>query len=168
MIKPLVILATVPMGMVGAMFGLWVTGNALGFMPMLGMVSLVGVVVNSGILFVEFADELIQKKLEAKEGLAAPGEKSCNGLTRRAFHDCLAEAGKLRLLPIALTTLTTIGGLIPLALFGGPLWEGMAWLLIFGLAVATCLTLLVLPSIYASFVEYFGLTLVRVRPSESP
>ena len=151
------------MGAVGAFFGLWVTGKPLGFMALLGLVSLVGIVVNSGILYIEFAEELVRKRIESGEGRADPGAKSCNGLTRQAFHECLAEAGKIRLLPIALTTLTTIGGLIPLALFGGPLWEGMAWLLIFGLAVATCLTLLVLPSIYAAFVEYFGLTLVRAR-----
>ena len=162
-VKPLIILMTVPMGAVGAFFGLWVTGKPLGFMALLGLVSLVGIVVNSGILYIEFAEELVRKKIESGEGRAEPGAKSCNGLTRQAFHECLAEAGKIRLLPIALTTLTTIGGLIPLALFGGPLWEGMAWLLIFGLAVATCLTLLVLPSIYAAFVEYFGLTLVRAR-----
>ncbi len=48
---------------------------------------------------------------------------------------------------------TTIGGLIPLALSGGPLWEGMAWCMIYGLAVATMLTLLVIPALFAIFVE---------------
>lgn len=159
--KPLVVLMTVPMGAIGALFGLWLTGNPLGFMPMLGLVSLAGIVVNSGILYIEFADTLIQEKLEAGEGLAGADEKSCNGLTRQAFHECLAQAGKQRLLPIFLTVSTTVGGLIPLALFGGPLWEGMAYLLIFGLIVATVLTLLILPAIYAAFVEYFGVKMVR-------
>ncbi len=58
-----------------------------------------------------------------------------------------------------MTSLTTIGGLLPLALAGGPLWEGMAWLMIFGLIVATILTLIVVPALYAIFVETF-----RVRP----
>lgn len=160
-VKPMVILMTVPMGALGAIFGLWLTGNALGFMPMLGLVSLAGIVVNSAILYLEFAEGLVRERLASGEGLAGPGEKSCNGLTREAFHQCLAEAGKIRLLPIFLTVSTTIGGLFPLALFGGPMWEGMAWLLIFGLAVATLLTLLVLPAIYAVFVEYFGLRLVK-------
>ncbi|MHC4223829.1 MAG: hypothetical protein ACYSUN_07560, partial [Planctomycetota bacterium] len=53
------------------------------------------------------------------------------------------------------TTLTTIGGLLPLALAGGPLWEGMAWLMIFGLIVATVLTLIVVPALYAIFVDTF-------------
>ena len=166
-VKPLVILTTVPMGAVGAFLGLYVTGNPLGFMPMLGLVSLAGIVVNTGILYLEFADALIKKKLEGGEGLAGPGEKSCNGLNRETFHSCLAEAGKQRMLPICLTVSTTVGGLIPLALFGGPMWEGMAWLLIFGLIVATVLTLLVLPCIYASFVEYFGARLVRVESDGS-
>ena len=57
------------------------------------------------------------------------------------------------------TTATTIGGLLPLALGGGPLWEGLAWCMIFGLLVATLLTLLVVPAIYAIMVETF-----RVSP----
>jgi multidrug efflux pump subunit AcrB len=69
------------------------------------------------------------------------------------------------MLPIFLTVSTTVGGLLPLAFFGGPMWEGMAFLMIFGLIVATGLTLLVLPTIYAAFVEYFGVKLVVV---ESP
>jgi multidrug efflux pump subunit AcrB len=62
-----------------------------------------------------------------------------------------------------MTTLTTIGGLLPLAVAGGPLWEGMAWLMIFGLIVATVLTLVVVPSLYAIFVETF-----RVKPIPVP
>ena len=164
-IKPVIVLMTVPMGAAGALFGLWITDNALGFMPMLGLVSLAGIVVNTGILYIEFAETRIKEKLLAKEGLAEPGQKSCCGLTRQAFHACLAEAGRLRLMPIFLTVSTTVGGLIPLALFGGPLWEGMAYLMIFGLMVATMLTLLVLPAIYAAFVEYLRVTTVTVDQS---
>ena len=84
------------------------------------------------------------------------------GLTIAEFRGCLVDAGKQRLLPIFLTTATTIGGLLPLALAGGPLWEGMAWCMIFGLTFATVLTLLVVPAIYAVFVETFGMTPVRL------
>ncbi|MHC5110457.1 MAG: efflux RND transporter permease subunit [Planctomycetota bacterium] len=161
-VKPMLVLMTVPMGAIGALFGLWISGNPMGFMPMLGFVSLAGVVVNSGILYVEFADALIVERLKAKDGLAPQGQKGCNGLTREAFHTCLMEAGRLRLLPIFLTASTTVGGMIPLALFGGPLWQGMAYLLIFGLIIATILTLFVLPVIYAAFVEYLGMRTVRV------
>jgi multidrug efflux pump len=168
LIKPFVVLSTVPMGVAGGLFGLWVTDNALGFMPMLGLVSLAGIVVNSGILYLEFADEYIRQKLESKQGLAVVGEKHYNGLSRKVFRQCLADAGSTRLLPIVLTVSTTVGGLIPLALFGGPLWEGMAYLLIAGLLVATVLTLLVLPIIYALAVEWFGVTMVSVpdKPSQ--
>ena len=165
-IKPFIILATVPMGAIGAFLGLYVTGNALGFMPMLGLVSLAGIVVNTGILYMEFAEEKIRNKLLAGEDLADPGKRSYNGLTKAAFRGCLIEAGKLRLMPILLTVSTTVGGLIPLALFGGPLWEGMSWMLIFGLIVATALTLLVLPALYAALVEYGRLTLVKVADDE--
>ncbi len=80
------------------------------------------------------------------------------GLSIQEFRECLVQAGQVRLLPIAMTTLTTIGGLMPLALAGGPLWEGMAWLMIFGLIVATILTLIVVPSLYAIFVENFKIS----------
>ncbi|MEM8953315.1 MAG: efflux RND transporter permease subunit [Verrucomicrobiota bacterium] len=161
-VKPFIVLTTVPMGAIGALFGLWVTGNPLGFMPMLGLVSLAGMVLNSGILYLEFAEGLMQERLESGKGVAPEGEKSCTGLTRDAFRDCLAEAGRIRLRPIMLTASTTVGGLLPLALFGGPMWAGMSWLMIFGLSGATVLTLLVLPAIYALFVERFGLQSVRV------
>jgi multidrug efflux pump subunit AcrB len=152
--KPLIILATLPLALIGAMLGLYVTDNPLGFMPQLGLLSLFGIVVNTAIIFLEFADDLIKKKIEASDGTGP-----IMGITTAEFRECLVEAGKVRLLPIAMTTLTTIGGLLPLGLAGGPLWEGMAWLMIFGLAVATVLTLIVVPALYAIFVETF-----RVKP----
>ena len=149
--KPMIILATLPLALIGALPGLWVTDNALGFMPQLGILSLFGIVLNTGIIFIEFADQVIKDTAEASNGTGP-----ILGLTRDEFRGCLVEAGKQRLLPIFLTTATTIGGLLPLALGGGPLWEGMAWCMIFGLIVATLLTLLVVPSLYAIFVETFG------------
>ena len=106
---------------------------------------------------IEFADMLILE--EAKK---SDGSGPICGLTRDQFRECLVDAGKQRLLPIFLTTATTIGGLLPLALAGGPLWEGMAWCMIFGLAIATLLTLLVVPALYAIFVETFGVKPVRL------
>ena len=79
------------------------------------------------------------------------------GLSKEEFRRCLVQAGEVQMLPIAITTLTTIGGLLPLALAVGPLWEGMAWLMIFGLIVATLLNLIVVLSLYAIFVENFGM-----------
>ncbi len=156
--KTLIILATLPLALIGAWFGLWFTSNPLGFMPQLGLLSLFGIVLNTGIIFIEFADILIEKKRDA---LAAQqkADGPIAGISRADFRDALVSAGKQRMLPIFLTTATTIGGLLPLALSGGPLWEGMAWLMIYGLLVATLLTLYVVPALYAIFVETF-----RIQP----
>jgi multidrug efflux pump subunit AcrB len=137
LIKPLVILFTVPLAMIGVLVGLWITGWAMGFMVMLGIVSLAGVVINNAIVLIDFI-----------EGMAADGVP---------LREAMAQAGRLRMRPILLTSLTTIGGLLPLALFGGPLWEGMAWGMIFGLGFSTALTLFVVPTLYALFAERFGM-----------
>ncbi len=155
--KPVIILTTLPLALIGSFFGLYITGNALGFMPQLGLLALFGIVVNTAIIFIEFADTLIKEKVEKCDG-SGP----IMGLTIQEFRECLVQAGQVRLLPIAMTTLTTIGGLLPLALAGGPLWEGMAWLMIFGLIVATILTLIIIPSLYAIFVENFKVKPVAV------
>lgn len=160
--KPLIILTTLPMALIGALPGLYFTGNLIGFMPQLGILSLFGIVLNTGVIFVEFVDILVARKRDAKiaEGTA---DGPIVGLTVTEFRQCLVDAGKMRMLPIFLTTSTTIGGLIPLALAGGPLWTGLAWTMIFGLAVATLLTLLVVPAIYAILVEIFGVAPIQVE-----
>ena len=110
-----------PLALIGALPGLWLTGNALGFMPQLGILSLFGIVLNTGIIFIEFADH--DQGRGRKVRLHGP----IHGLTRDEFRDCLVEAGKQRLLPIFLTTATTIGGLLPLALAAdrsGKAWPG--------------------------------------------
>ena len=157
LVKPFIIVMTLPLALLGAWPGLWITGNAFGFMPQLGLLSLFGVVVNAAIIFIEFADNIIKEKAQASDG-SGP----IMGLTVDEFRGCLAEAGQLRLPPIAMTTLTTIGGLLPLAIAGGPLWEGMSWLMIFGLTIATVLTLFVVPCLYAIFVETFKVDPVRL------
>ncbi|QDT03998.1 Toluene efflux pump membrane transporter TtgE [Rubripirellula lacrimiformis] len=154
--KTLVILTTLPLAMIGAWFGLWLTDNPLGFMPQLGLLSLFGIVLNTGIIFMEFADILIaEKRDELQRNHQSDGP--IVGLSKVEFRECLIAAGKQRMLPIFLTTATTIGGLLPLALTGGPLWIGMAWLMIFGLIVATLLTLYIVPALYAIIVETFGI-----------
>ena len=132
-VKPLVVLAAVPLALVGALLGLLLSGWAIGFMPLLGIVSLAGVVINNSIILIE-----------SIEGQLSEGS---------SLHDAVGEAGARRLRPILLTTLTTIGGLLPLALFGGPMWAGMSYAMIGGLALSTVLTLLVVPTIYVVLVE---------------
>ncbi len=156
--KPLIILATLPLALIGALPGLWLSGNPLGFMPQLGILALFGIVLNTGIIFIEFADLLIMDRAAKSDGTGP----IC-GLTRDQFRGCLVDACKQRLLPIFLTTATTIGGLLPLAIGGGPLWEGMCWCMISGLMVATLLTLLVVPALYAIFVEHFSVKPFRLE-----
>ena len=142
-LKPFIVLATVPLAMIGAFVGLFVTGWPLGFMPSLGLISLAGVVINNAIVLIDF--------IEAGVAEGKP------------LRQAVAEAGRLRMKPIVLTTLTTIGGMLPLALFGGPLWAGMAWAVIFGLAFSTILTLGVIPTLYTFAVERLKM---RVRGAD--
>lgn len=166
--KPTIILMTLPLALIGALPGLYFTSNPLGFMPQLGILSLFGIVLNTGIIFIEFADQLVGEGMKS-----SGGDGPVLGMSRSDFYACLVNAGRQRLMPIFLTTSTTIGGLLPLAVAGGPLWEGMAWCMIFGLIVATLLTLLVVPAFYAFFVEYVGMkpvstALAGETPSAQP
>ncbi|MEM7199510.1 MAG: efflux RND transporter permease subunit [Planctomycetota bacterium] len=136
-IKPIVVLSTVPLALIGALVGLFSTGWALGFMPSLGIVSLAGVVINNAIVLIDFIEENVRE-----------GQK---------LDDAIANAGRLRMQPIVLTTLTTIGGLLPLALLGGPMWAGMSWAMIFGLGLSTGLTLFVVPTVYGLCCDLFRL-----------
>lgn len=159
--KPAIVMATLPLALIGALPGLYFTNNPLGFMPQLGILSLFGIVLNTGIIFIEFADQLVADGIRRSDG-----QGPVFGMARSEFYSCLVSAGRQRLMPIFLTTATTIGGLLPLALAGGPLWEGMAWCMIFGLTVATLLTLLVVPAMYAFFVEFLHMRPVDVAVDE--
>ncbi|QDS87795.1 Nickel and cobalt resistance protein CnrA [Rosistilla ulvae] len=148
-----IIMVTLPLALVGALFGLWVTNNAFGFMPQLGVLALFGIVLNSAILFVEFADIVVEQTSTEKD----------RPLTRSEYHAAIVDAARQRLMPIFLTTATTVGGLVPLALAGGPLWQGLAWLLIYGLTFATALTLFVIPVLYS-----FQSPSSRLREANNP
>ena len=136
-IKPFIVLLTVPLSLIGALLGLYLTGWPLGFMPSLGIVSLAGVVINNAIILIDFIETTV------REGVP--------------LRDAVARAGRARMKPIVLTTLTTIGGLIPLALFGGPMWAGMSYAMMGGLIISTGLTLLVIPTVYVLCAERLGM-----------
>ena len=142
-------------------------GIPLGFMETVGFLALFGIVLSAAILLIEFSAILVGQKLAAGDGLAGPGERSYNGLTRDAFYKALAEAGQLRLMPILMTTLTTVGGLISLMLVGGPLFKGLASVIVVGLLIGTLFTLFVLPAIIAVFVERLGVQLAPMPPPAS-
>jgi len=132
--KASVLLASIPLAIIGAIIGLFASGNSFAFMPFLGVISLAGIVIKNAVVWLEFVD----KELEEGQSLSSS----------------IIEAGKQRLRPIILTAATTIGGLIPLAMFGGAMWEGMAFAMIFGLALATVLTLVVVPVIFYTAFRY--------------
>lgn len=140
-LKPLVILFAVPLGLIGVAVGLLVTGWAMGFMAMLGALSLAGIVINNAVVLIDFIERKVAEGQELRAAVKA--------------------AGRLRMRPIILTTLTTIGGLLPLSLFGGTLWAPMTNGMIFGLIFSTALTLVVVPTLYVVFVEKFGMKVVR-------
>ena len=132
-VQPVVILLTVPFGLTGALFGLLVTGNPFGLMAFIGVISLTGIIINDSIVLADFTNYL--QRVEGKRRLEA-----------------LIEAGRLRFRPVILTTVTTIGGLTPLAIWGGTLWSPLACAVIFGLLGSTVLILIVLPVIYSVLV----------------
>jgi multidrug efflux pump subunit AcrB len=130
--KPVIILTTIPLGLIGVVIGLLVARSYFGFMTLLGIVSLAGIVINNAIVLLD------RIKIEIDERGLEPAR-------------AVVEATQRRLRPILLTTATTIGGLIPLWIGGGPMWETMAIAIIFGLAFATALTLGVVPVLYSVF-----------------
>ncbi|HKV33039.1 MAG TPA: efflux RND transporter permease subunit [Pyrinomonadaceae bacterium] len=141
-IKPFIVFAAVPFGMVGALAALWIMGAPFGFMAFLGIVSLVGVIVSHIIVLFDFIEEK-----------HAEGEP---------LIEALLDAGIMRLRPVLITVGATVIALFPLASHGGPLWEPMCYAQIGGLSVATFITLLLVPVIYSIFV--LDLKLVQWEP----
>jgi len=137
--KPLIILVTIPLGVIGVIFGLLLARSFFGFMALLGVVSLAGIVINNAIVLLE----RIKYEIDV------------NGL---APQQAIIDAAQRRTVPILLTTATTVLGLIPLYLGGGEMWEPMAVAIMGGLLFSTLLTLCVVPVLYA--------LLYRVRYNE--
>jgi multidrug efflux pump subunit AcrB len=138
-IKPLIVFAAIPYGVVGALAALWLMGSAFGFMAFLGVASLIGVIVSHIIVLFDF----IEERHEHGEPL----------------QEALLDAGIIRLRPVLITVAATVTALFPLAAHGGPLWEPLCYAQIGGLTFATFVTLLLVPVIYATFV--LDLKLVR-------
>jgi HAE1 family hydrophobic/amphiphilic exporter-1 len=151
---PAVILAAVPLALPGAVGALWITGNSISVVALIGMVMLVGIVVNNAIVFVDAVNTL-----RRSEGMP--------------LDAALREAGRLRFRPIVMSTLTTVLGLLPLALIpgeGAELRVPLAVPVIGGLILSTLLTLFVVPVLYRAL-EVRGERKqeqeVRARPSSS-
>jgi multidrug efflux pump subunit AcrB len=127
--KGMIIVASViPLGVIGGMAALYLTGNTLSFTAMIGFVALMGIEVKNSILLVDFTNQL------REEGLG--------------IDEAVQKAGEIRFVPILLTTLTAIGGLIPLALERSPLYSPLAWVILGGLVSSTLLARIVTPVLY--------------------
>jgi multidrug efflux pump subunit AcrB len=131
-IKPFLVFAAIPYGVVGALLALWLMGSPFGFMAFLGVASLIGVIVSHVIVLFDFIEEAHVH--------GAP------------LRQALLDAGIMRLRPVMITVGATVIALIPLAAHGGPLWEPLCYAQIGGLLMATVVTLLLVPVLYAIFV----------------
>jgi multidrug efflux pump subunit AcrB len=131
-VKPLLVFAATPYGVVGSLLALWATATPFGFMAFLGIASLVGVIVSHVIVLFDFIEEMHEK-----------GEP---------LRQALLDAGIQRLRPVLITVGATVLALFPLAVHGGPLWQPLCYAQIGGLTFATFVTLLLVPVLYSIFV----------------
>ena len=136
LLSPFIVLFTIPLAFTGGLLGLWITGKELSVIAMLGFLMLAGVVVNNGIVFVDYVNQLRQEGRERTEALV--------------------QTGRDRIRPILMTALTTIFGLVTMALglgSGGDMLQPLAIVTIGGLAYATLLTLFIVPAVYDIFLK---------------
>ncbi|MEM9880267.1 MAG: efflux RND transporter permease subunit, partial [Pseudomonadota bacterium] len=148
----IIILMTIPLGLIGVTFGLIVANSIFGFMTILGVISLAGIIINNAIVLIDRINI----------------ERDQNG---RSAPEAVIEACQQRLRPIMLTTCTTVGGMLPLWISQDPMFETMAVAIIFGLLFATLLTLVIVPVLYSLFfkVKYSSQTLANsLTPSLAP
>jgi multidrug efflux pump subunit AcrB len=124
----LIVASVIPLGLVGGIGALWLTGNSLSFTATIGFVALIGIEIKTSILLVDFTNQL------REDGVP--------------LLDAIQQAGEVRFVPIVLTTLTAIGGLLPLAVEGSSLYSPLAWVIIGGLVSSTVLARLVTPVVY--------------------
>ena len=162
--KPTIIMLAIFLSLIGVFGGIVITGSAFVIMmTMVGIISLAGIVVNNGVVLLDYAQLLIDRK---KNDLGLEKE---DYLSREDLFESIVKAGKARLRPVLLTAITTILGLIPLAIglninfftlfsefnpniyIGGDnvvFWGPLAWTVIYGLLIATFLTLIVVPILF--------------------
>lgn len=133
-LQPAIIFSSIPFAMAGSIIGLYLTGLSFSMMAFVGLISLFGIVVNNAIILIDTSNRNI------KAGLSK--------------HQAILAASSTRFTPILLTTLTTIGGLIPLTLFGGSLWQPLGVVLISGLCVSALSSFLLVPVLTELFTRH--------------
>lgn len=130
---PFVIMFSLPFALVGVFIGLWLTGTAMGVMGLLGVLMLVGIVVNNGIVLVDYTRLCVAREMPIYEAVVA--------------------AGRSRLRPILMTTLTTVIGMIPMAVgngVGAEMWNSLGMAVAWGLSFSTLITLFLIPVLFTS------------------
>ncbi len=132
-IKPAILFTAIPFGMVGALGFLWVTGAPLGFMALLGIASLIGLITSQVIIYFDSVEEMRSKG---------------SGLEEALLDSCLT-----RMRAVLVSVGSTVLGLVPLAMQGGPLWEPLTYAQIGGLTTAAFIILLLIPVLYTVFVK---------------
>ena len=131
--SPFVIMFSIPFAFVGVLLGLWVTGTPLGTMGMIGILILMGIVVKNGIVLIDYTI-LMQER-------------------GKSVIEASVIAAKSRLRPILMTTLTTVLGMIPMAIGqgeGSEMWRSLGMVVAWGLSISTLVTLVIIPTVYAS------------------
>ena len=131
--SPFVIMFSIPFAFVGVLLGLWVTGTPLGAMGMIGILILMGIVVKNGIVLIDYTILMRERG--------------------KSIAEASVIAAKSRLRPILMTTLTTVLGMIPMAVGqgeGSEMWRSLGMVVAWGLSVSTLVTLVIIPTVYAS------------------
>ena len=132
--SPFVIMFSVPFALTGVLLGLWVTNSALGMMAMVGIIILLGIVVKNGIVLIDYTILCRERGMGAIEASVT--------------------AARSRLRPILMTTLTTVLGMLPMALGrgeGSEMWRSLGVTVCWGLSISTVITLVIIPTIYCAF-----------------
>jgi multidrug efflux pump subunit AcrB len=124
----LIVLSVVPLGIIGAVVALFLIGETLSFVAIVGMIALIGIEIKNSILLVDYTNQLREQGMP--------------------LHEAVMDGAETRFLPILLTSLTAIGGMIPLVMENSPLISPLAWVLIGGLISSTMLSRLVTPLLY--------------------
>lgn len=136
-VYPFVIMFSIPFALTGVLYGLAITNTALGLMAFLGLIMLIGIVVKNGIVLIDYTILCRERGMTIGEAVVA--------------------AGRSRLRPILMTTLTTVLGMIPLAIGkgeGAEMWNSLGMTVAWGLSFSTLITLILIPTIYASFAHF--------------
>jgi len=151
LLDPFIIMFSVPLGMIGVIWALFLTNTTLNVTSFMGIIMMVGIVVSNGVLLVEYINELRRQGQE--------------------LTDAIVNAGRTRLRPILMTALTTLVGLFPMALgidVGSEANAPLARAVIGGLAVSTVLTLILIPTLYAMLEARFPRRVADASASLAP